>query len=129
MLVTVQLAHPGLIKDAADRLLISEQDYVQRLVDRECLRLWHIERSKPKAPPPERDRELEHLTADLRLIYSRLKSLYSSDYERLYGLQERIWQEMVERRQVDDLREFWNRQPWQHRAGLLPTPMPEPIID
>lgn len=97
---------------------------ISALVEAEALRLWHIERSKPRAKKgvgrpslsPE-EKMVRQLGFQIREIYAKLKSLYGPDYEKAFGEQEAKLETLIEAQDLDGLIQMNTAQPWVRRKG------------
>jgi hypothetical protein len=108
------------ISELAERMLGEDApSKVSALVEQEALRLWHIERSKPKAKKPvgrpaqtPEQKMATALGGQLREVYARLKSMYGPDYEKAFGEQEAKLEELIEAQNLNGLIEMNTEQPW-----------------
>lgn len=113
------------ISELAERMLgENPARRIQELVEREALRLWHIERSKPKAKKPpgrprlsDQEKAARQYATNLRAVYLRLKELYGESYQTAFGAQEAELEEAIEAGDVAKLVWFHNTQPWVKRGG------------
>lgn len=101
------------------------QRNAQAALERELVRLGHIERSKPKPkveprpvgrpPISSTERQLRELTHYLDGVYGKLRLLYADAYDAIYKEQEAQYRQMVENKDVVGLALFVKEQPWQKR--------------
>lgn len=122
MEITIQL------DEEQERLIANEGDvplYIEGLVAAECKRLWHIERSKPKAkvakpPGPRRltpiEREVREKGDFLRNVYIKLREFYAKEYPDFLVTQEQELEAAIEALDLDTITRFVQEQPWRKRT-------------
>jgi len=125
MQIDLNPEYQELFERAAEKAGMSLEAYVRAQINQLGLKLWHIERSKPKskAPPnpPGRPRlsseekSLRDLASYLNSVYTKLKQLHGADYEAQFGEQEREYLQLIENKDLTGLSEFSKEQRWQKR--------------
>lgn len=111
------------ISELAEQMLGDNlKSKIEQLVVNEAMRLWHIERSKPKEKQPvgrprqsDNEKMVRALGLTLRGIYKRLKELYGPDFEKAFGEQERVLETAIEDGDLDSLIKINTDQPWVRR--------------
>lgn len=114
-----------LLSRAAASQGVTLDAYVQQIIAKECVRLWHVERSQPKPKLPARpvgrprlsseEMGLRAISESLNRIYGKLKQLHGEGYEALFGEEEREYLQLVENKDLAGLTAWAGRQPWQRR--------------
>jgi hypothetical protein len=97
---------------------------MEQALEKEALRLWHIERSKPRERDPkplgrprksQQDKAVEELAEVLTSIYLKLQAVYGTGFDTTFGTQMEHLRTAVANKDFEALQEMLRLKPWTKR--------------
>ena len=96
---------------------------LQSVVDKELIRLRHIERCKPKPPVekkpvgrPPVNKRLRDLVSQGNQMFQKLQQIAGVDFDRVYGIYFAQFDALCKAENVIALEDFLERRDWQRRG-------------